>query len=110
MQQWDESKADAAVAGLARSGKPEDIWESFWRFGARDYRSIGHKAIDVANSHRVLGVVGWRHAEPILRSLAYALLMHENGSPSDRDDLADRHLAKFYSSHLDFFHSPAPSS
>jgi hypothetical protein len=90
MDRWDESKADAAVAGLARSGRPDDIWELFWRYGARDYRSIGHKAIDVANSHRVLGVIGWQHAEPILRSLAYALLMHEDGNPADRDDPADR--------------------
>jgi hypothetical protein len=90
MDRWDESKADAAVAGWVRSGQPDAIWELFWRYGARDYRSIGHKAIDVANSHRVLGVIGWRHAEPILRSLAYALLMHENGNPADRDDRADR--------------------
>ncbi|MHB8903360.1 MAG: hypothetical protein ACYC6Y_31745, partial [Thermoguttaceae bacterium] len=67
-----------------------EIWSHFVRLGGRDFRSIGHKAIDVANSHRVLGVVGWRHAEPVLRSLAYALLMHEDGNPAQRDDPADR--------------------
>ena len=46
----------------------------FWRYGARDFRDIGHKAIFVANSYRTLVTIGWRHAEPILRSLAYALL------------------------------------
>jgi hypothetical protein len=90
MEQWDEPAADAAVAGLARSARPEAIWEHFFRYGARDYRSIGHKAIDVANTHRVLGVIGWQHAEPALRSLAYALLMHDGGNPADRDDPADR--------------------
>jgi hypothetical protein len=90
MERWNEPAADAAIAGLARTAKPESIWASFFRYGGRDYRSIGHKAIDVANSHRVLDVIGWRHAEPILRSLAYALLMHEEGNPADRDAPADR--------------------
>ncbi len=90
MDNWDEEAADAAVAGLARTARPADIWKLFFRYGARDYRSIGHKAIDVANSHRVLGVIGWKHAEPVLRSLAYALLMHEDGNPAQRDAWPDR--------------------
>lgn len=90
MDRWDEAAADAAIAALVRTAKPEEIWPLFFRYGGRDYRSIGHKAIDVANSHRVLGVIGWQHAEPVLRSLAYALLMHEDGNPVDRDDPADR--------------------
>src|SRR5207247_8392003 len=42
--------------------------------GARDFREIGHKAIYVANSFRTLEAIGWQHAEPVLRSLAMALL------------------------------------
>ena len=42
------------------------------RYGARDFRAIGHKAIYVANSCRTLESIGWQHAEPVLRSLAYA--------------------------------------
>ncbi|HEV3007170.1 MAG TPA: hypothetical protein VGX78_22060, partial [Pirellulales bacterium] len=64
--------------------------ELFCRFGSRDFRSIGHKAIFVANSWRTLGVIGWQHAEPVLRSLAYALLQHEGGSPAKDDRPADR--------------------
>ncbi len=90
MQRWDESAADAATAALVRTARGEDIWPLFLRLGGRDFRSIGHKVIDVANSHRVLGIIGWQHAEPVLRSLAYALLMHEDGNPADRDDPADR--------------------
>jgi hypothetical protein len=90
MDRWDEAKADAATAGLSRHVSPDAIWEAFFRYGARDYRSIGHKAIDVANSHRVLKLIGWKHAEPVLRSLSYALLMHEDGNPADRDAAADR--------------------
>jgi hypothetical protein len=89
MDGWDEAAADAAVAGLARSAGSNEVYELFFRYGARDFRSIGHKAIYVANSWRTLQCIGWQHAEPVLRSLAYALLMHEDGNPARRDDPAD---------------------
>ena len=59
------------------------VYEQFFRYGMRDFRSIGHKAIYVANSFRTLDCIGWHHAEPVLRSLAYALLKHEGGNPAD---------------------------
>src|SRR4051794_24975201 len=90
MDRWDEAAADAAVAALARSAGSNEVYELFFRYGARDFRSIGHKAIYVANSCRTLQCIGWQHAEPVLRSLAYALLMHEGGNPAGRDDPADR--------------------
>ncbi len=89
MDAWDESATDAAVASLARSAGSNEVYELFFRYGARDFRSIGHKAIYVANSWRTLQCIGWQHAEPVLRSLAYALLMHEDGNPARRDDPAD---------------------
>jgi hypothetical protein len=89
MDSWDETGADAAVAGLARTTGANEIYELFFRYGMRDFRSIGHKAIYVANSFRTLQCIGWQHAEPVLRSLAYALLMHEGGNPAKRDDAAD---------------------
>jgi hypothetical protein len=90
MDRWDESAADAAVAGLARTAGANEVYELFVRYGARDFRDIGHKAIYVANSWRTLQCIGWQHAEPVLRSLAYALLQHNKGNPADRDDPADR--------------------
>ncbi len=90
MNNWDESAADAAVAGLARTAGANEIYELFFRYGARDFRSIGHKAIFVANSWRTLQSIGWQHAEPVLRSLAYALLNHDGTNPAERDDEADR--------------------
>jgi hypothetical protein len=87
---WSEPAADAAAAGMARSASVGETYELFYRYGARDFRSIGHKAIYVANSRRTLECIGWRHAEPILRSLAYALLMHEGDNPSTRDAEPDR--------------------
>jgi hypothetical protein len=90
MDNWDDEVADAAIAAWSRDAGANAIYEAFWRYGARDFRSIGHKAIFVANSYRTLQTIGWRHAEPILRSLAYALLSHEGTNPARRDDDADR--------------------
>ncbi|MBI1915873.1 MAG: hypothetical protein HYS12_14230 [Planctomycetes bacterium] len=85
MDDWNEEAADVAVASLVRSAGAAEVIELFWRYGARDFRSIGHKAIYVANAWRALQAIGWRHAEPIMRSLAYALLAHEGDNPAKRD-------------------------
>jgi len=92
MDRWDESAADAAVTGLARTAGEDELFEIFARFGARDFRDIGHKMIYVANSFRCLQVIGWQHAEPVLRSLAYALLERSGAkdNPADSDYPADR--------------------
>lgn len=92
MDNWDESAADVAVVQLARTASAHDLFELFCRYGMRDFRDIGHKAIYVANSFRTLEVIGWHHAEPILRSLAYALLDRAGASvnPAKADLPADR--------------------
>jgi hypothetical protein len=90
MENWDEAAADTAVAGLARSAGADEVFELFCRYGARDFRSIGHKAIFVANSWRTLQCIGWHNAEPVLRSLAYALQNHEGDNPARRDGEPDR--------------------
>ena len=88
MESWDEEAVDAAVAALARTAGAARVFELFFRYGSRDFRSIGHKAIFVANSWRTLQTIGWHHAEPVLRSLAYALLNHEGEANPGRSDLA----------------------
>lgn len=90
MDNWDVAAADAAVAGLARRAGAQELFEIFCRYGARDFRDLGHKAIYVANSWRTLQAIGWQHAEPVLRSLAYALLEHEGDNPAKRDGAPDR--------------------
>jgi hypothetical protein len=91
MEQWDEPAADVAVASLARSAGLTELFEIFARYGARDFRSIGHKAIFVANAFRTLHCIGDRFAEPVLRSLAYALLNHTNEpNPAENDLAPDR--------------------
>ncbi len=90
MDAWDEEGADAAVTSMVRNFGASDVIEQFWRYGARDFRDIGHKAIYVANSWRALQAIGWRHAEPVMRSLAYALLDHtKEGNPAKNSYEAD---------------------
>src|SRR5947209_2180776 len=90
LENWDEAAADAAVSGLVRSASAHEIFELLCRYGSRDFRELGHKTIYVANSWRTLQSIGWHHAEPVLRSLAYALLQHEGDNPAKRDGDADR--------------------
>jgi len=90
MDNWDEDAADRAATSLARNASAIETIELFWRYGARDFRDIGHKAIYVANAWRTLQTIGWRHAEPVLRSLAFALLDHEGENPAKRDAEPDR--------------------
>jgi hypothetical protein len=92
MDNWDEGAADAAIVGLARSAEAHEIFDILCRYGARDFREIGHKEIYVANSFRTLEAIGWRHAEPVLRSLTYALLDRDGAelNPAKSDLAADR--------------------
>lgn len=90
MEKWDAPAADVAVASLARSAGADEVFELFCRVAPRDFRSIGHKAIFLANSWRTLQCIGWQHAEPILRSLAYAILANEGSNPAAKDSPQDR--------------------
>jgi len=92
MDNWDETAADAAIVGLARTAGAHEIFEILTRYGVRDFREIGHKAIYIANSFRALEAMGWEHAEPILRSLTLGLLDrgNEKQNPSKADLPADR--------------------
>lgn len=92
MDNWDEPAADAAIVGLVRTAGAHEIFELLAKYGARDFREIGHKEIYVANSFRTLEVIGWHHAEPVLRSLTYALLDRdgEKQNPARADLAPDR--------------------
>ncbi len=92
MDNWDEAAADAAIVGLVRTAGANEIFEILCRYGVRDFREIGHKEIYVANSFRTLEAIGWHHAEPVLRSLAFALLDRDGAkaNPAKSDFPADR--------------------
>ncbi|MFT5525305.1 MAG: hypothetical protein ACI9HK_003272 [Pirellulaceae bacterium] len=91
MDSWNEGAADLATASLSRSLKPPQLFELFVRYAARDLRSIGHKAIFMANGFRALETIGWEHSESILRSLTYAMLNRSGEpNPSENDLEQDR--------------------
>jgi hypothetical protein len=91
MDDWDEERADGATAAMVRSRSIDELFQLFCRYGARDFRSIGHKIIFCANGFRTLAAIGREHAEPLLRSLAYAMLNHDGkGNPAKNDFEADR--------------------
>jgi hypothetical protein len=94
METWDEAAADAAAAALARHAGIQEAFELFARYAARDFRHIGHKAIYVAGAFRLFDLIGWEHAEPVLRSLASALLARDGGDAPDRPWARNRPLAK----------------
>ena len=95
MENWDEAAVDAAAVGLDRGVGAHEAFDLFARYGCRDFREIGHKAIYVANSFRTLEAIGWHHAEPVLRSLAYALVdTLRDGNPAKADLPADRPFEK----------------
>lgn len=91
MDRWDVEQADVATAGIVRSLSKDQVFELFARYAARDFRSIGHKAIFLANAWRTLEVIGYDNAEPVLRSLAFAMLSHgDEPNPATSDLAADR--------------------
>ncbi len=91
LERWDVEAADAAAAAAARSASRAQLLDVLARYASRDFRSIGHKSIYVAAAFRTLEVIGWEHAEPIIRSLAYAILNHQGDeNPSTKDYAVDR--------------------
>jgi hypothetical protein len=63
--------AEAAVVALVRSGVTPEIFDQFALYGARrDFPGLGHPSIWVSNAWRTLEVIGWQHAEPVLRSVS----------------------------------------
>ena len=74
MDAWDFDAADAAVVALCRSAGEAETIETLWPYAIRDQRNIGHKPIFAAQSRRTLQVIGWQHAEPVLRSVVFGLL------------------------------------
>lgn len=90
MEAWDPAAVDVATAGLCRAVGSNEVFEAFARFAPRDFRSIGHKIIFLANARRTLDCIGWHHAEPVLRSLAYAIVNYTGENPQKADHAVDR--------------------
>jgi hypothetical protein len=76
MDEFDPEAAEELVPSLIAHFSPQEIAERLFEFGSRDFRAIGHKAIYAANGWRTLQTIGWRHAEPTLRSLLRSLVAY----------------------------------
>ncbi len=76
LDRWDLGAVDPAILDFARFATPDQLSELLFRYGIRDLRAIGHKAIAVQNVHRLLPLVAPEYAPPVFRSLAAALQNH----------------------------------
>ena len=91
---WDErdvERADRAVLALLPHHGRESLFELLWPRAGSCYAFIGHKLIYAAQIERVLARIGWRYAEPALRSLVMACLVNEDTGVWERTrELAPR--------------------
>ena len=68
MEAWDAERADRAIVGLYPHHSHESLFEILWPFAGRCYVNFGHKIIYAVQIERALRRIGWRYAEPALRS------------------------------------------
>ena len=85
LKQWNPEQAERAIVTMVRNQGASQVIEPLWHYAARDWRFIGHLAILVANSWRLLQTVGWRHAELVMRYVVEGLA----GWPKDDRDGPD---------------------
>ncbi|HWX33694.1 MAG TPA: hypothetical protein VNZ53_40485 [Steroidobacteraceae bacterium] len=86
LDDWDREAADAAILNYAQVARPEQIFSLLFRYGARDLRAIGHKAIAVSNAHCLIDLFGSAQTGPILRSTVAALQNSgHDPNPAGRD-------------------------
>ncbi len=91
LDDWDVEAADRYATAAARQCSTGQLFELFAKYGSRDFRDIGHKAIYVAGAFRLLDTIGHELMEPIARSLAFAILNHGTGpNPAGKDLDPDR--------------------
>lgn len=91
LDRWDVSAADVAITSMVRHFGANRVFEELAAYATRDFRSIGHKVIYLSNAFRTLQTIGWDYAEPVMRSLVYAMLNHTGDpNPSKSDLEADR--------------------
>ena len=88
LDDWDESAADVAITSAVRNWGANQVFDVLAEYAARDFRSIGHKVIYLSNAYRTLQTIGWEYAEPVMRSLVYAMLNHHGEPNPSSHDLA----------------------
>ncbi len=88
---WDEAEADVAITSAVRHFGLNRVFDELAAYAARDFRSIGHKVIYLSNAARTLQTIGPEYAQPVMRSVVYAMLNHQGQpNPATSDLEADR--------------------
>ncbi len=91
LDDWDQDAADAAIVDYAQLARTDEVFSLLFRYGMRDLRAIGHKAIAVGNAHCLVELLGGARCELLLRSTVAALQNSDPGpNPSGRDLPADQ--------------------
>lgn len=85
VESFDGPRAEAAVVALERAGRRGEAIELLLRYGSRDLRHIGHKAIYVATALGAADTIGWDEPEAVLRSIAMTLALHYQEPGRDLD-------------------------
>lgn len=78
MDKFDAEKAESAIVALSRLSNPKAAMSELWKYAGRDDSFIGHRAIALVNSWRVLETIGWQHAEPMFQFVVRQLNDGEN--------------------------------
>lgn len=78
MDNFQSDAAESAIVALSRSTNPKKAMSELWRYAGRDDSFIGHRAIALINSWRVLESIGWQHAEPMFQFVVRQLNEGEN--------------------------------
>jgi hypothetical protein len=77
----DDDRATRAVIALIRGHGAGRVGEALWPYAGRDWTFIGHLAILISNSWRLLQTIGWQHAEPVLRFVVSGLTGAQGSQP-----------------------------
>jgi hypothetical protein len=85
MRAWEPDRAERAVVSLARFHGAARVVELLCQYAGRDWGFIGHMAILVASSCRLLETIGWRHAEHVLRYVVQGLAGWGKGHADEPD-------------------------
>ncbi len=104
LEQWDEAAADTAITSVVRERGANQVFELLAEYAARDFRSIGHKVIYLSNAFRTLQTIGWDYAEPVARSLVYAMLNHTGEPNPAASELAADASGKMNRQRIDSIH------
>lgn len=75
LDEFDLEAADAAVTALHRTAPQEAVLAALLPFTLRDFADVGHHPIFGTAAFRLLDLLGWQHAEPLLRALVHGFVL-----------------------------------